>query len=100
MKQNQYHLPITLDIGDNIELVIYSVQWFSNPIEEEAIGNLYVYDSYLHTFKNYTIWFDDEGEHYVCLPHYDEERLAYDPEDELDAYNVHDLLQGNMMFVI
>lgn len=85
-------LPLTFDLTDCIQMTIHEVKFYGEPNEweEDSIGELLISDSISKKKEIYSIWFDDEGNHYVCLPTYED---SEDEDDDLDVFLVSDLIE-------
>jgi hypothetical protein len=81
-------LPLTIEIADNVEITVHEIEWFTSPSQfgEGEIGQMLISDNHQNKKENYAIWFGDEGNHYVCLPTYEEE------EEELEVFLYEDLV--------
>ena len=71
---------------------IFNIEWFSE-LEDGIIGRMKVRFGHSNFIKNISIWFDEEDNHYICLPIHTGEDLMIEKESErLVSFLVSDIL--------
>ncbi|QAS54839.1 hypothetical protein [Halobacillus litoralis] len=84
--------PIKIELDEYIRMQIFNIEWF-NELEDETIGLMKVRFSHSDFITNISIWFDEEDNHYVCLPIHTGENLMIEEDTEgLVSFLVSDIL--------
>ncbi|MBA2176845.1 hypothetical protein H0266_18355 [Halobacillus locisalis] len=95
--ENQLKKPMSICLMYDVNLSIHEVYWQKNEAvgegidssditDPDVVGCIFVSEGESNIVERFDIWFDEEGNHYVCLPSYG------NSEFELDDYLIEDLL--------
>jgi hypothetical protein len=77
-------------LNDKVKFFVHQFHWFMNEQNGE-IGEVYMSSNIKKNIERYSVWFDEDGAHYLCLQTYEQED---DGKQEMEIINISEFLDA------